>query len=500
MFGTRRALLGGNALDPDALAYFARAGISDGAVTPTAYDNAASFNGSSQYLTVADNSTLNLSGTNFTISCWYYVAATNASNRYVFAKTILNLLPLNYGFRIVAGGTTTQFIFSNGATYYFPSGPSAVLGSWNHLVIKYDGTNLTMYGNGVAGTPVAMPAAIENSIANFSIGRPGSHTLQYFDGNVAGFAIWKRSLSSTEVTTLYNGGIGLTYSGIVSAGLTSNIQSYWALNQTSVTADSAGSNTLTNNGTVTATVLSPIATSTASARQLINSFVKQIKGLGLWSSMVCWPLRSSQNQSATGTSVYSLGGLGSFTGTRVGASSWSSAGLVLSNATLASNNQYVTIPTSLVSSGLNQFAIGIGATSSANYNRFFHMEDGTTDGRNVFLNHLNDGTLSFYLPNKGGSLAVPSFTKAITASPKAVIGSKVGTTLTVSLNASSTDKASATQTAFALPSSGTIGAMGYFYDGYISFNMLGRFDASSDLVSKIYNLYKSTIGQGLTLP
>jgi hypothetical protein len=47
----------------------------------------------------------------------------------------------------------------------------------------------------------------------------------------------------------------------------------------------------------------------ATAKTQINSFVKGIKDLGLWSSMVCWPLRSSQN-AGTGTTAYSLGGYG----------------------------------------------------------------------------------------------------------------------------------------------------------------------------------------------
>jgi hypothetical protein len=44
----------------------------------------------------------------------------------------------------------------------------------------------------------------------------------------------------------------------------------------------------------------------------LSAFVKGVKELGLWSNMVCWPLRSSQN-AGTGTTAFSLGGLGTFT-------------------------------------------------------------------------------------------------------------------------------------------------------------------------------------------
>ena len=69
-----------------------------------------------------------------------------------------------------------------------------------------------------------------------------------------------------------------------------------------------------------------IALSGATDVSGIDAFVKGIKALGLWNSMVCWPLRSSQNV-GTGTTVYSLGGLGAFNGTLVNGPPWSADGI-----------------------------------------------------------------------------------------------------------------------------------------------------------------------------
>jgi hypothetical protein len=55
----------------------------------------------------------------------------------------------------------------------------------------------------------------------------------------------------------------------------------------------------------------------STAKTQINSFVVGIKDLGLWSNMVCWPLRSSQNASS-GTTEYSLGGFGTYNGSLLG--------------------------------------------------------------------------------------------------------------------------------------------------------------------------------------
>lgn len=67
-------------------------------------------------------------------------------------------------------------------------------------------------------------------------------------------------------------------------------------------------------------------TSGATDRAAINFFVKQIKNLGLWSSMVCWPLRSTQN-AGTGSTAYSLGGLGTYNGTLVNGPTWGADGV-----------------------------------------------------------------------------------------------------------------------------------------------------------------------------
>ena len=68
------------------------------------------------------------------------------------------------------------------------------------------------------------------------------------------------------------------------------------------------------------------AASGATDAAALSAFVKGVKELGLWNSMVCWPLRSSQN-AGTGDTVYSLGGLGTFNGTRVNGPAWGADGI-----------------------------------------------------------------------------------------------------------------------------------------------------------------------------
>jgi hypothetical protein len=63
----------------------------------------------------------------------------------------------------------------------------------------------------------------------------------------------------------------------------------------------------------------------------LSAFVKGVKELGLWSNMVCWPLRSSQN-AGTGTTAYSLGGLGVYNGTLTNGPTWGADGITFTKA------------------------------------------------------------------------------------------------------------------------------------------------------------------------
>jgi hypothetical protein len=67
-------------------------------------------------------------------------------------------------------------------------------------------------------------------------------------------------------------------------------------------------------------------------RKQIRDFAAGVNDLGLWNSMVCWPLRSTQNV-GTGTTAYSLGGLGAFNGTLVNGPSWGADGIISNGGT-----------------------------------------------------------------------------------------------------------------------------------------------------------------------
>jgi hypothetical protein len=82
----------------------------------------------------------------------------------------------------------------------------------------------------------------------------------------------------------------------------------------------------------------------ASDRAAVSAFVRGVKDLGLYESMVCWPLRSTQN-AGTGTTAYSLGGLGTYNGTLVNGPIWGVDGASFSAASSQNKTDTLGLPT-----------------------------------------------------------------------------------------------------------------------------------------------------------
>jgi hypothetical protein len=355
--------LGNNAALLGCQEYFNRcaaAGSPIGATqTPTAYDNAASFNGTNQFLSVASNSTLQSGGQAFSFSVWFN-SGTTSSNKTFISKIGLN----NFEYQIGLNNSgCPRFNLGNAGTSWvttFNTSTPVVVNTWNHAVFAYDGTsNITVYLNGVSIGSASTSITTSGTNA-FNIGYAGAYGEEWL-GALSSIGFWKKALTASEVTALFNSGAGRTYASLDS-GLRTNLISWWALNQNSVTADSHGTNTLTNNGTVTAPNIGPVVTALSDPRQLIIDFAQGIDRLGLWNSMVCWPLRSSQN-AASGTTAFSLGGLGRFDGTLVGSPSRGANGMTfllasaqgisatVGNLTLAEQSLFAVSRTPVINAG-----------------------------------------------------------------------------------------------------------------------------------------------------
>lgn len=84
--------------------------------------------------------------------------------------------------------------------------------SWHHIVFTYDGTNLVGYLDGVSVTTATdTNTGGSGGTASTRVGTSEPADGEYTNGLMDITAIWSRGITSGEVTTLYNGGVGVQY-------------------------------------------------------------------------------------------------------------------------------------------------------------------------------------------------------------------------------------------------------------------------------------------------
>jgi len=242
--------------------------------------------------------------------------------------------------------------------------------------------------------------------------------------------------------------------------------------------------------------------SSATAQTQINDFVVGIKSLGIWNNMVCWPLRSSQNK-GSGSTVYSLGGLGTYNGTMGGTSlpTWGANGLTNSSDGFVRT----AVPWVTTHSGLEVYS----QTSTAGLQAPFQFGDalaGAANGRRT--NFRTDTTLFLYNGSYTSYSFGPSSLNAFkmagygVISGTSILGYNDGSTSTVSSSPVSIAGGTATNNFLFLACGG--GGAGdvesQFLVGTAAFVSAFNIQLSSGQNSSLYSLYKTTLGTGLGLP
>jgi hypothetical protein len=220
----------------------------------------------------------------------------------------------------------------------------------------------------------------------------------------------------------------------------------------------------------------------------IDNFIGGCKDLDIWNSMVCWPLRSTQN---TGTnSALSLGGLFSSEMTIANGSTWNPNGIVLSD------NSYAIGPTYNVING--GFAI-FARKQSVNFGQQ-HLRaigDYLTNGLRVFWSDQN-GNTRISAAQQGGVYdhVVVSLEEKTIEFIYTNVGGENGTkTSRIDQNTySSTDTIVSYNTnIYGFTQASTIWRGNIHI--YVHFDVL-----PSERINAFYDLYKTTLGKGLGLP
>jgi hypothetical protein len=237
----------------------------------------------------------------------------------------------------------------------------------------------------------------------------------------------------------------------------------------------------------------------------LSAFVKGVKALGLWNSMVCWPLRSSQN-AGTGTTAYSLGGLGTYNGTLVNGPSWGTSGITFANA----SSQYVSLGGTQIIGGNSDYTLmGVAQLTDVAAANLAVLSLG--NNRGGFVGAASNG--STQIRNAQWTVAAgfvgAQLANGPTTSMFAGLASGDATNAKNYIN-SGTPYSTLTADYRVNPSPAFLPIIGAFnnagasiishWNGLIAASAMWNVKLTDAQVASVLSLYKSTLGTGLSLP
>lgn len=178
--------------------------------------NAGSFPfGTSRYLSIANNTSLEVGDVDATWTCWVYLNSTSTAKG-IFAKWAA----ANDGDYRLFHASGGAFIFTvrnsaNSANAVATWGSNAAADTWYFVACRHDATANLISISVDAGTPVTavLSGGTRISANGFAIGALNIAST-FHNGLVDEFGFWKRYLSDAEITELYNGGSGRDYAYI----------------------------------------------------------------------------------------------------------------------------------------------------------------------------------------------------------------------------------------------------------------------------------------------
>ncbi|MFZ5391911.1 MAG: LamG-like jellyroll fold domain-containing protein [Patescibacteria group bacterium] len=139
-----------------------------------------SFNGSSDYISISNNSNLNLLSEDFVIDVWVKPSTVTGTQEIISKRNGA----VAEGFVIRReSGVYNFWATSNGSSWDISYGKSlgaASANTWSYLVVTRQGNNFYFYNNGIQTDSLTSSAAIQTNTRNINIGRDGSG--QYFSG------------------------------------------------------------------------------------------------------------------------------------------------------------------------------------------------------------------------------------------------------------------------------------------------------------------------------
>jgi thermitase len=180
------------------------------------------------------SSALDITGASpLTVAFW--LKATSLSHHVQLVQTISNGVCGGWGVGYHSDGSVFLSDYCDGHIAW-PTGTVTADSQWHHFAMSYNGTSASLYKDGALVSTINYVPSWTSATRTLYIGGDSAYPLQ---GAIDELGIWNRALSSAEIGQLYSGGQYATYpyngAGFHSNGASSNLLSFWSMNEDSGT-------------------------------------------------------------------------------------------------------------------------------------------------------------------------------------------------------------------------------------------------------------------------
>lgn len=169
--------------------------------------NSFNFDGTDDYATSANGSSVIANAAGISLSFWVF--PTQSSPGYPdFGGMAGFRNESDCDFHILQLGSNNveaRIRTNTGTPYTITYNGGMNLNSWNHFVLTFNGSTLTLYHDGSQVSSASASRTITNSNVAFSVGYiPWTSTNFYFQGSVDDVGLWDKALTANDVNSLYS--------------------------------------------------------------------------------------------------------------------------------------------------------------------------------------------------------------------------------------------------------------------------------------------------------
>jgi PKD repeat protein len=169
------------------------------------YGGGVGFNGANGYLNVPNSTWLDVAGSQLTLTMWIAPDASASSDSVVLGKfwNVTMAWPYyQYGLELAGGHQPVFYVgASNGPQAVFMG--SSLPGSWSHLAVVFNGSQVQFYVNGVLVSTQPLSATIQARGNGLKIGADATPS-QFYRGSLDEVRIYNRGLTAIEIQTDMN--------------------------------------------------------------------------------------------------------------------------------------------------------------------------------------------------------------------------------------------------------------------------------------------------------